>query len=174
LGWCKACGYCKSLEESEQKAAPETSSQPNTLTATGSAIGQSPLWMWVTLAGIAAIVGGTWAAGHYLTLSPFQCALFTTLQTVAGLLIMFVGQFIGLLRIAPDDPTLSFKDALFPFKLYTLAFKCLPSTQWTIYLGVWGLTAIIAANVFVAGLPHWLTYLPGNKNNPAVKTKNAK
>ena len=37
------------------------------------------------------------------------------------------------------------------------------ATRHTIYLGAWGLAAILAANIFIGGLLHWLTYLPGNK-----------
>jgi hypothetical protein len=167
LGWCKACGYCKSLEEGEKKAA-EIEEKPlpslGGLTATGAAIGQSPLWIWVTLIGLGAVIGGTWFAEKSMSLTPFSRALFTTIQMAAGLALMLLGQFVGLLRIAPEDPTMSFKDAIFPFKLYALALKRLPTTQWTIYFGVWGLTAIITANIFVGGMLHWLDYLPGNRD----------
>jgi len=176
LGWCKACGYCKSLAESEaaapvveEKRAPELGG----LTATGVAIGQAPLWMWVTLIGLGAVIGGTWAAGKYLTLTPFNRALFTTLQMCGGLALMFLGQFMGMMRMAPDDPTMGFKDAIFPFKLYGMALKYMPSTQWTIYFGVWGLAAIISVNIFVGGMLHWLEHLPSDRNKgPKVQRFN--
>ena len=83
---------------------------------------------------------------------------------------MCVGQFIGLLRIAPEETSLSFKDALIPFNLYGLVFKRLPSTRHTVYLGAWGIAAIVSAGVFIGGLGHWFTYLPSYQKNQQ-KTK---
>jgi hypothetical protein len=123
--------------------------------------------MWVTLIGLGLIIGGTWAAGKYLTLTPLNRALFTTIQMASGLGLMLLGQFIGMMRIAPDDPTMGFKDFLFPFKLYAMALKYLPATQWTVYFGIWGLAAIITVNICVGGMLHWLDYLPGNKDKGA-------
>jgi hypothetical protein len=172
LGWCKACGYCRSLNESEATAAQEQAAlAPTTLTATSSAIGQTPTWFWVTLAGVVLVTGATFACGHWLTFTPLQRALLTSVQIVAGFALMFVGQFIGLLRIAPEETTLSFKDALFPFHLYGLVFKRLPSTRHTLYLGAWGIALIVSAGVFIGGLGHWFTYLPSYQKNHPQKTK---
>ena len=178
LGWCKACGYCRSLVESETTNAKTPDAKPcpqNAMTATGSAIGQTPTWFWVTLAGVILIVSATFLCGHYLNpkFTAFQKALLTTVQILVGVAMMLLGQFIGLLRIAPEDSTLSFKDAIFPFRLYGLVMKRLPSTRHTVYLGVWGIAAIVAANLFIGGLGHWITYLPGaqkTSNIPKVKS----
>src|ERR1035438_5154403 len=130
LGWCKACGYCRSLAESEKQAgqtAQAPSAKPNTFTATGSALGKTPRLFWIALIGVVLIAGATFAGGHYLTLKPLERALLTTVQIGAGIILMFVGQFLGLLRIAPEESTLGFWDAIFPFRLYGLVFKRLPS-----------------------------------------------
>lgn len=175
LGWCKACGYCRSLEEGEQQTAQKVvAPKPNQLTATGAAIGQSPMWVWIALGGVLAIAVATLAGGRFLTLTPLERALMTTGHIVLGAALMFIGQLIALVKIAPEDPSLTFKDAVFPFRLYGLILKRLPGASYAIYLGLWGLTAIVAANVFIGGLGHWLTYLPGNSNNPPAKTKTAK
>lgn len=171
LGWCKACGYCRSLAESETtnaKSPDAKPSTPNTVTATGSALGQTPSWFWVTLAGVIIVAGATFLCERYLKFTPLQRASLTTVQIVVGVAMMFLGQFIGLLRIAPEDSTLSFKDALFPFRLYSLVMKRLPSTRHTLYLGVWGAAVIIAANLFIGGLGHWITYLPGAQKNSGI------
>lgn len=160
LGWCKACGYCHSLAESEKKAASEPGSQPTTMSATGSAVAQLPAWMWIALAGVMIIVGSVIAFGRYVPLKPLDRALVTTVASAVGLLLMLLGQFVGLMRIAPEDPSLTFKDVVFPFRLYGIIFKRLPSTQFTLYLGVWALALIISVNVCVGGVGHWLTYLP--------------
>ena len=76
LGWCKACGYCRSLAESQKQAGPEPKAPaaPNTLTATGSAVGQTPTWFWITLVGVLLISGATIACSHLLHLKPLQRA----------------------------------------------------------------------------------------------------
>jgi hypothetical protein len=180
LGWCKACGYCKSLAESEKtnaKAPPlptEKAAPQNAVMATGSAIVQTPTWFWVSLVGVVLVSGATFACAHYLKFTPLQRALLTSGQMVVGAGVMFLGQFIGLLRIAPDESTLGFCDAVFPFRLYGMVMKHLPSTRHTVYLGVWGLTAIIAANIFIGGLPHLLTYLPkSQEKGPQIPKANS-
>ena len=77
---------------------------------------------------------------------------------------MFAGQFLAVLRIAPEDSNLHFWDAVFPFRLYGLVLKRLPTTQTTLFLGIWGATAIISAALFVGGLEHWLNYLPKSQS----------
>ncbi|MBI3823129.1 MAG: hypothetical protein HY289_10685 [Planctomycetes bacterium] len=177
LGWCKSCGYCRSLAESETKASPTVDAKAapgNQLTATSSAIAQAPTWIWVMFAGMIAVAALTAAIGYLLKLAPFERALLTTLQIAAGLGVMFVGQFIGLMKIAPDESTLSFKDAVFPFRLYGLIFKRLPETSLTVYLGAWGIAAAVSAAIFIGGLGHWFNYLPGHPNNPAQATKSGR
>jgi len=175
LGWCKACGYCRSLAESEAQAAQTpAAAAPTTLTATSSAIRQTATWFWVALIGMILVAGATFALTSCLTLSPLQRALLTSVQIAAGVGLMFAGQFIGLLRIAPEESTLSFKDAVFPFRLYGLIFKRLPSTRHTVYLGAWGLAAIVSATVFIGGLGHWFTYMPGHQTNQTQKSKSGR
>lgn len=74
LGWCKGCGYCRSLAESETKTEKVVESKPNTVTATSAAIVQTPTWFWVMLIGMAVIVAATWACGHYLKFTPLSRA----------------------------------------------------------------------------------------------------
>jgi hypothetical protein len=162
--WCKECGFCRSLLECELKTVG--SNQPtkhNEITATGEAIGQTPFWVWVMIVGMVAVIGGTWAAGHYLRLAPLHRAILTSAEILGSVAILLLVQFIALMKIAPDDPTLTFKDAVIPFRLYALIFKRLPKMSFTVFIAVWCLTAIISANVFVGGVTHWLTYLPDSK-----------
>lgn len=170
LGWCSACGYCRSVAESESKTESAPAA-PGRVTATGSAIAQTPIWFWVTALGMAVVAGATFALGSLLKLTPLERALLTTVQIAAGLGVMFVGQFIGLMKIAPEEETLSFKDAVFPFRLYGLICKRLPSTRHTVYLSAWGIAAIVSAAVFIGGLGHWFTYLPSNQKNQTHHTK---
>jgi hypothetical protein len=170
LGWCKKCGYCRSLAETDAQPA-KSAAEPTTLNATGSAISQTPTWVWVTLFGIAIVAGATFVGGRYLTLSPLERALLTTVQIALGIAAMIFGQFIGLMRIAPEESVLGFWDAIFPFRLYGMIFKRLPATRHTIYLGAWGLAGAVSALIFVGGLGHWFSYLPNSKNPPKAAEK---
>ncbi len=160
LGWCKACGYCHSLNESQKNTLPDEAVGPTTLSATGSAVTQLPAWMWISLLGLVIVVVSVIALGRFVPLKPLERALVTTIGSAIGLGVMLLGQFIGLMRVAPDDPTLTFKDVVFPFRLYGIVMKRLPFTQLTLYFGAWGLALIISLNVCVGGVAHWLTYLP--------------
>ncbi len=174
LGWCKACGYCRSLEEGEQHAGKqEETPRPNQLTATGDAIGQTPRWVWITLAGIVLVTLAALAGGRYLTLSPFARAALSGGSIVVGVALMFIGQLIALVKIAPEDSSVTILDAVFPFRLYGLILKRLPNTSFAIYLAAWSLAAIMATNIFIGGIGHWLTYLPGGPNSPQ-KTRSTK
>src|SRR5271170_4144440 len=77
LGWCKACGYCRSLAEGEKQTgpAPKAPAKPNTVTATGAALVQTPRWFWFAMIGVALIAGATFAGGRYLVVSPLERAL---------------------------------------------------------------------------------------------------
>ncbi len=160
LGWCKACGYCHSLNESEKTPVGERKAQPTTLGATGSAVAQLPSWLWITLIGLVVIFGLMIALSRVIPLTPLERAIITSAGSALGVAMMLFGQFVGLMRIAPDDPSLTFKDVVFPFRLYGLVFKRLPLTKLTLYLCVWGLALAISVNVYVGGVTHWLTYLP--------------
>jgi hypothetical protein len=170
LGWCKACGYCRSLAECKEKAPEQPKEAPAaTMAVTASAIRQLPMWFWVTLGGVIIIAGVSGLLG-LLPLSPLPRAVLTTVLMVVGFLIMFTGQFIAVMQIAPDESTLSFKDAVFPFRLYGLVMKRLPNTQFIVYLCAWGLAVLISAAVFIGGLDHWFTYIPKSQ----VQTQKSK
>lgn len=172
LGWCKACGYCRSLAECKilPKQEQPTSREPNALSVTGGAVLRAPMWLWVTMLGAVTIIAGTIIGEKLTSWTDFHRALFCTIQVIAGVAIMLVGQFAGLVRVAPEDPSVSFKDALFPFRLYGLILKHLPFTRYSVYCGVWGLTAVITAALVVGGMGHWFTYLP-NKSRPYIIEK---
>ncbi|HEX3314830.1 MAG TPA: hypothetical protein VHR72_08070 [Gemmataceae bacterium] len=170
LGWCSACGYCKSLAdvsmepavvEAEAETTPPT---PSMGAATVGAIGHLPVWFWVLLVVIAQGVGLSIVAGHELPEGAnLSRAAWCTGQIGAGLLLMFFAQCWLLLQIAPEVATLSFKDAVMPFKLWPLAMKRLPKNQLSLWAASFGATILIGAFVWVGGLEHWLTYLPAAK-----------
>jgi hypothetical protein len=160
LGWCKACGYCRSLEGKAAPLAPSPAGPSSSVVATGAAVGQLPGWSWITLVSVATLALGTWSVNRYVLLTPLARAQWTSIQIFLGLDLMGIAQLLGVLRLAPEDPTLRFVDAVMPFRLYGLIFKHLPATRWSLYLGCWGLTLIVGAVVFIGGLGHWFKYLP--------------
>ena len=87
LGWCKACGYCRSLADIDtktKKATPEKI-EPSALAATGGAVLDLPMWFWVSLFGAIVIVGATIFCERYFRLTELQRALFCTLQIIVAL-----------------------------------------------------------------------------------------
>lgn len=177
LGWCAACGYCRSLEETagqvkvenaEIKAAPPA---PVAAAVPTSPAAERLAWLFPLLLGIGVIGWISFSAGRRLPPDSFPRALWTSVEIAAGVLVLLVGQFIALIRLAPSDEKLSFKDVLMPFRLYGHIFpraRSMPLPVWT--LG-WGLSAIASALLFVGGLNHWFTYLKKDKNpNPPVVT----
>ena len=170
IGWCKACGYCRSVAESGKKVAATPTPKPavpSTVSVTRSAILHTPTWLIVTVVGAVAIVVALLAIGRFMPMTALQRAVITSSVIVGGVFVMFVGQFIGLLKTAPTEATLSFKDAIFPFHLYGLVLKRMPEAQFTVYLGAWGMTAAVTVAIVIGGLGHWFTYLPkSDKNQP--------
>ena len=175
LGWCQSCGYCKSLEDDKAKVvvpreAPKSQRLEDAKEAARIAT-TVPRWFWLLLLGVVGFAAASQLPARQLAANSFERALWTTLQVCAGLFLIFVAQIVALVRIAPDDEKLSFKDALVPTRLWGLVFKRLPSLSFTVCLAGWGLSMILSALIFIGGLQHWMTYLPGQKNAPSNTKK---
>lgn len=167
LAWCKACGYCGSLEAERQNQLMQTAQAPSRGAVFAGAAGQIPWWFWVLVGGVAVLAAGALAADRLLPAgNTFPRALFTSVQMGVGLALIFAGQCFALVRIAPEDERLSFKDALVPTRLWALAGKRLGQLYGCLWTSVWGLGLIVFAVLFIGGLGHWMTYLPGAKNQP--------
>jgi hypothetical protein len=168
LGWCSGCGYCKSLTDEPTVTAVVEEAQspprPSMATATAGAVRGLPLWFWVLLLVVAQAIGLTYMADRDLPPGAnLDRAVWCTGQIAAGLALMFFAQCWLLLQIAPEVAALSFKDAVFPFKLYPLAFKRLPKNQISLWAAAFGATIFLGAFVWIGGLDHWLTYVPSAK-----------
>jgi len=179
LGWCPACGYCRSLEETPTRAELEREAPPSPATdELGKPVGPSkefviPVWAMLLVLGIAALAGGSYFAGKKLDPNSFGRALWTSVQIALGILVLFIGQFIALVRVAPSDPTLSFKDAILPFRLYGHVFQRLPRLSFSVCTLGWGITLIAAALFFIGGLNHWFSYIQSNKNRNQATSRSS-
>ena len=90
---------------------------------------------------------------------------------MCGIIGLLMSVIMVVLSKAVWVQSFGFKDALFPFRLYGLILKHLPSTRLTIYFGAWGVAAIVSAAVLTGGLGHWFTYLPHNQKNQMKNLK---
>ena len=170
LGWCQACGYCRSLEEERAKdhlqpPAAAAAPAPVAMAEAGKLVNKAPLWLWVLIGGAILMAGGSLLIGRKLPLNSYPRALWTTLQIALGLLTMFIAQFTALVKIAHHDETLTFKDSIFPGRLWSQAFKRMPGYGPHFCVTCWGLILVVCAFAFIGGLNHWLKYLPNNKNS---------
>jgi len=166
LGWCQVCGYCRSLAEDRERLplAPEPAQRAATAPQAAAAV-QVPRWAIALIAGVVVNVVACWAVGRYIPLTPLHRALWTTIQMAAGLLIMFLIQLYALVRIAPEEATLHFFDALVPFRLYGLVCKRLPRLAMVLCASSWALALTLGALLFIGGLAHWLNYLPKSQDS---------
>ena len=176
LGWCPACGYCRSLEEMREQAPPPAPVQAQTKKSGDfiefcGHVARMPRWFWILLAGMALFAIFSFVVGKYLRMTPLERALLSTIEIAFGLALIFGAQFWSLVRLAPEDERLSTKDALLPAKLWAMAFQRMPAFQVPVWLAGWGVTIILSAIFLVGGLTHWMTYLPGQKPVEAKQTR---
>jgi hypothetical protein len=171
LGWCRGCGYCRSLEEDKAALAPTASVAPREsllgLVELGELLALLPSWFWTLLGGIVTIVLLTLPPALVLPQEGLARALWCTLQIAVGLLIILAAQGWALMMIAAEDERLSGKDLVFSFRLWSLAFARLPRLRCPVWLGVWGIATILSAIFLVGGLTHWFEYLP--RRTPPVE-----
>jgi hypothetical protein len=178
LGWCKGCGYCHSLEQDKARApaaagAPTGRRKPSALGLTElyEQVTVLPVWFWVLLGGVVAIVGGSFVPATLLPKTGLMRALWATAQLAAGLVLILAAQIWSLIMLAPDDEKLGNKDAILSARLWLLTCQRLPRTCRQVWLGTWGLAAILAAVFVIGGLSHWLNYLPrSDAKGPTVKS----
>lgn len=175
MGWCSKCGFCRSLEDDRAKVPlqkPDThptkprGDMGNFLLL----FGMIPRWAWVLLGGMVLMVAATLGPSWQLPKNSFDRAIYCTLQIVIGLLLILAAQFYALIRLAPMDEKLGFKDIFLPLRLWSLVFQGLPRLRGAMWTAGWGLTLILAALFLVGGLSYWMRYLPGQqKAGPGAK-----
>ncbi|HYV40138.1 MAG TPA: hypothetical protein VE988_30920 [Gemmataceae bacterium] len=165
LGWCKACGFCKSLEEDKARIPLETKPvvrppSPLGIVEFGQVIAKFPSWVWVMLGGIATIVAVNIPQGMMLPPDTFARALTATMELLIGLVMVFAAQVWALCLLGPEDGRLNFKDAVIPGKLWGMTLRKLPETRGQVWLAAWGLAAMLSAIFIIGDFAHWLNYLP--------------
>ncbi len=163
LGWCAGCGFCKSLthDGAEEILTDKKTPSLGGVVEAGGAITNLPMWFWASLVVIAAGIVFSIAMDKRLpTGDSLTRATWASVQMAAGLLFMFLAQCAALVSIAPTEPTLSFKDAVAPFRLWPMVCKRLPKLKACLWSALFGVSLIVGGAVFIGGLQHWFSYLP--------------
>jgi len=163
LGWCSRCGFCRSLEEDAAKmdsVAPGRAPNPSFLGASEflDLLGRAPRWLWVLLAGTAAIAMLSLVGNLVLPMASLPRAVWSTVQILLGLLGLFGAQVWALFLIAPDDDKVGAKDAIISGRLWGLTFNRLPETRRQVWLGGWSLAAMLLGVFVVGGLGYWTQF----------------
>jgi hypothetical protein len=161
LGWCKECGYCKTMEEDKKRvpeqAAAAQQTSPLGVVEFGQLVGKMPGWAWVMAGGVFAVAALNALAGSLLADEGLPRALWSTMQVAVGFVMIFSAQFWSLVLFAPTDGTLHFKDAIVPGRLWAMTMQKLPRTRGQVWLASWGLACILSGIILVGGLGYWVT-----------------
>jgi len=160
LGWCKDCGYCKSLADDNAKELLALKRAAGMAKA-GGAITVLPLWFWVSLLFFAIGIFFSIVMDQRLPESgTLQRAMWATLQVLVGYVVVFLAQWSALVTIAPEEPSLSYKDSVLSFKLWVMIMKRLPELRECLWTALLGLSLMIGSVAFIGGFEHWFGYVP--------------
>jgi hypothetical protein len=171
LGWCKACGYCKSLEEDKAKfqAPPKpTSKAPSSLGLVEAiqVMAMLPTWVWVMVGGMAAVAAINLPPARAFAPNGLGRALWSSIEIGLGILLILAAQIWALFIVGHHDEKLSFKDAIISGRLWGLTLRNLPETRGMVWLATWGIACILSAVFIMGGLGYWGQYLP--RSTPAM------
>lgn len=163
LGWCSGCGFCKSLADDESKKllADRKSASLGGVVEASNALAGLPLWFWASFLFIGVGIAFTIFMDQRLpTGDNLERATWATLLLASGAFMIFLAQVCALVAIAPEEPTMSFKDAIVPGKVWGGVFRRLPRCRECVWFALLGLSLMIGSVAFIGGLQHWFTYLP--------------
>jgi hypothetical protein len=166
LGWCPKCRYCRTLEEDVAKSPlvkPLVKTSPLGIVEFWEMLNKLPSWLWVLLGGCGTVAMVSLAADFLLPPYCLTRALWSTIQFAIGLVGLVVGQIWLVVLFAPTDDKVSFKDVLFPGRLWSLAFRGLPERQHQVWLGGWSVTLSVCAVLVVGGYSYWYQFYKPKK-----------
>ncbi len=168
LGWCPKCGYCRSLEQAggtmALTAAPGTDkASPLGMVEFGQMLSKLPTWLWVLLAGMGILVVFSLSGNYFLPKNSLPRALWSSVQLAVGLVVLIAAQAWAVILIAPGDDHIGPKDVVFSARLWGLVFRRLPDTRKQLWLGAWGLSAMICAVLLVGGFEYWYQFYQPKK-----------
>lgn len=174
--WCPSCGYYPKLGVSVEMSSPKEPGSP--AAAAGQATGEEPqsvewskvvpLWAWVLLAGVVAVVGGSVLASRSLPEVGSERISWTVLQALAGGLLAFGGQLAAYLHaIRKSDKFGPFDVFMKPIEVWKPTFARLPEGAYRLWMGGWGLAAVIGALTLIGGIDYAAIFDPKAKPKTA-------
>jgi amino acid transporter len=120
-----------------------------------------PLWFWASVLFFAIGIFFSIVMDHRLPESGSQQrATWATLQVLIGYAVILFAQWIALVTIAPEEPSLSNKDAVLSFKLWVMIMKRLPRLKECLWTALLGLSLMVGSVAFIGGFEHWFGYVP--------------
>jgi hypothetical protein len=172
LGWCPRCGYCRSLQKDAAQAAlaKEPGNQKPSVLGMREffdVLAKTPPWMRVLAAGVAVLVGLSLAVDF---LTPEEClprALWSVVQLVVGLVGLVTAQIWAFIRIAPNEERMGVGDLIMTGRLWALTVRRLPEMRRQVWLGAWGVVAMLTAVLLVGGFGYWWQFYKPKKIAPA-------
>jgi hypothetical protein len=165
LGWCMKCGYCKSIEEEAQHVPPPKAQTHSALGVLEffQMLGKIPGWGWVLISGCLVVLSVSLTANHYLLLESFERALWQAIQIGVGALFVLVGRIWAIMLVTSEEESIGVMDVFFSWHLWKLTIRRLPLTRRPVWIGAWGLTAIICAQSIIGGHEYWYQYYQPKK-----------
>lgn len=176
LGWCPKCGYCRSLEEAAVKApalAPVgTAHKPSQLGVVEfyQLVANLPGWFWVVVVMAGLVLVASLAADFFLPDNSLARAIWCSVQFFLGLVLIFAAQVWAMMLVVADDDKLGPKDLFVSFRLWRVTLAQLPATRKPVWLGTWGLSAMLCAVFVVGGYSYWYRfYQPKKRANNTLR-----
>jgi hypothetical protein len=112
---------------------------------------------------MALIIVGSLAADFRLEEESLARALLSAILFALGLVGLFVAQVWAFVLIAPHCDHLSAKDLVLSGRLWSLTFRRLPETRKQVWLGGWGVTALLSAVFVIGGYSYWYQFYKPKK-----------
>jgi len=168
LGWCPGCGYCRSLQEDADKATVAGSASARKPSSLGlveffELFRRLPSWLTILVGGMGIIAAISLAANLMLPEDSLIRALWCTIQFGFGLMGILAAQIWAFVLIAPNSDHISAKDLILSARLWGMTFRRLPETQRQVWLGGWGMAAMLCAVCLVGGYSYWYQFYKPKK-----------
>jgi hypothetical protein len=161
LGYCSACGYCRSLDpDAELKADDFAPVAADTTHSPPSLIG----WLAILLGGMFAVLLYCKSLDFLVSESSETRALWGTGLLAGGIVVLYLSQLWAYWKLASENVRLGVSEMLIPsVSVWAGAFRRLPETRWPVWLAGWSLAIILGATVVIGGQSWWFEEHPAPK-----------
>ncbi len=167
LGWCMACGYCRSTAEESGGPLPVAPKPVRKRQHSGlgaieffQVLTWLPRWFWLLVFGVVVVVHGAIFLSMQLPAEGRERAVWSVTLIVAAFTTLMVAQLWAVFLIGSQDERLGARDVLIPFRLWGSTIRRLPASCYPVCLGVWAVTLLICACTVVGGLSYWIPKAP--------------